>query len=156
MSHDLFPLIHLSILSASLAILRQIPEATWKALKFSTKRWNPFHAFPSCFFLHWKTENCFIQIFMSYFCGIFSFYYSLPSVPQDTRYIRTWYTKIISIFRDFPPPIHQEVKSFCCEPHNQCWKFYFKHPLCKHVCNPHAASFEARPWEEQENCWTVA
>lgn len=52
--------------------------------------------------------------------------------------------------------IHREVKSFCCEPHIQWWKFHFKHPLYKYVCDPHAASFEARPWEEQENCWTVA
>lgn len=88
---------HLNFICQSCQLEAMIPEVTWKALNFSTKEWNLLHAFPSPSLL--KTENCCIQIFMSYFCGILSFYYSLPSVPQDTKYIKTW-PKIISIFRD--------------------------------------------------------
>lgn len=96
-----------------------------KGTKIFHQRMKPIAYFASLFLLSVKDRKLLHSDLHTLFSWDFPFlYHLLPSVPQDSEYVRTW-PKIVSLQRCISS--HQEVKGFCSEPNIHWWKFYFKH-----------------------------
>lgn len=96
-----------------------------KGMKIFHQRMEPIAYFAFLFLLSVKDRKLLHSDLHTLFSWDFPFlYHLLPSVPQDSEYVRTW-PKIVSLQKCISS--HQEVKGFCSEPNIHWWKFYFKH-----------------------------
>lgn len=114
-----------------------------KVTKLFHQRMEPLHVLPSCSFLQWDRKLLHSNLHTLVSRDSPFLQHSLPSVPQDSEYIKTW-PKSVSLQRCISS--HQEVKGFCSEPNIHCENFTLN-ILYKHMGCPHTSGFEASPAE---------